>query len=143
MVWKCFVWTRAGGPSQQGGIDFSVMHIYMFCFRILFQIRFQHGYYEYRHDHSKKKVIKTILINRPPETTWFLKNPLYLSYSCKSLAIQPKFHEVATSIILYSKLKLFQPFGNLIENKKNTRLKTSWSKQSSSSGISNGLTEMR
>ena len=28
-------WTPAGGPATKGGIDFSVMRMYMFCFRIL------------------------------------------------------------------------------------------------------------
>ena len=60
-----------------------------------------------------------------------------------SLTIKTKLREVAKYIISYGKMKLLQPFGSIIENKKNSRLKTTWSKQSFSSGISNFLTEVR
>ena len=35
-----------------------------------------------------------------------------------SRTIQPKFHEVAKYIVLYSKLKLLEPFGSFNESKK-------------------------
>ena len=39
------IWTCAGGPTQQGGIDFSLKRMRMFW--NYFQIRFQNGYDQY------------------------------------------------------------------------------------------------
>ena len=111
----------------------TAMSLHMF-------VRFQHGFVEYKYE-KLKQVIKGSLYKWPPGMHWLFINFLYFSwtYFSNSLTVQAKPYEVAKYIILCSKIKLLQPFGNLTKWK--SQLKITWSKQSSD--ITNFLIEMR
>ena len=121
--YKCginIIWPRWTSPP-------NCVSSYIFCFTNLSGIDFN----MVATNTAAKKVMKDSPYKWTPKTPWYFINFWYFSYTYFSnwLTIWAKFHEIAKYIILYRKIELLQRFGTLDE-KKNSSLKTSWSKQS-------------
>ena len=109
--------TRRCASPARWDIYFCNAHVYILLWNS-FQIRLEHSYDEYHHDHTWKRKKKDSLYKKNPKSTWFfIKFHIFLIHTCHELCDQD-FMKLQKYTVLYSKLKLLEPFGSFNESKK-------------------------